>query len=88
MSNELKILPELETERLSIKLLSLSQLRLWVNNIFTMALNNEKIETVIAETEAENIFFFIFSERLFSYFLSRAISKTRLVLEMALEKPV
>jgi RimJ/RimL family protein N-acetyltransferase len=33
MSNELKILPELETERLFIKLLSLSQLRLWINNI-------------------------------------------------------
>jgi len=33
MSNELRILSELETERLSIKLLSLSQLRLWINNI-------------------------------------------------------
>jgi RimJ/RimL family protein N-acetyltransferase len=33
MSNELRILSELETERLYIKLLSLSQLRLWINNI-------------------------------------------------------
>jgi len=33
MSNELRVLSELETERLSIKLLSLSQLRLWINNI-------------------------------------------------------
>src|SRR5215471_698385 len=33
MTNELRILPELETERLSIKLLTLSQLKLWINNI-------------------------------------------------------
>jgi len=33
VSNELKVLSEIETERLSIKLLSLSQLRLWINNI-------------------------------------------------------
>jgi RimJ/RimL family protein N-acetyltransferase len=33
MSNELRVLSELKTERLSIKLLSLSQLRLWINNI-------------------------------------------------------
>jgi RimJ/RimL family protein N-acetyltransferase len=33
MSNELKVLSELETERLSIKLLTLSQLKLWINNI-------------------------------------------------------
>jgi len=33
MSNELRVLSELETERLSIKLLTLSQLRLWTNNI-------------------------------------------------------
>jgi RimJ/RimL family protein N-acetyltransferase len=33
MSNELRVLSELDTERLSIKLLSLSQLKLWINNI-------------------------------------------------------
>ena len=33
MSNELRIMSELETERLSIKLLTLSQLRLWINSI-------------------------------------------------------
>ena len=33
MSNELKVLSEIETERLSIKLLTLSQLKLWINNI-------------------------------------------------------
>jgi len=33
VSNELKVLSEIETERLSIKLLTLSQLKLWINNI-------------------------------------------------------
>ena len=33
MSNTLKVFSELETERLSIKLLSLTQLRLWISNI-------------------------------------------------------